>query len=73
MAGALSGEDKPSFDLSLNWACFMMQGIDTRSHVEMRENRNVFQQASWKTECSLNIQCISRSLELLCPLRFAPC
>lgn len=59
----------PSFDLSLNWARFRRQGKDAGSHEEVSENRNIFQQASWKTECLLNIQCISSNLGLSCPLR----
>lgn len=74
--GSVSREDRllclgrriPSFDLSVNWACFRRQGKDAGSHEEVSENRNIFQQASWKTECLLNIQCISSNLGLSCPL-----
>lgn len=54
---------------SYHWACFRRQRTDPCSRGEGRESRNVLQQAHWKTECSLNIQCIPSKLEPLRPLR----
>lgn len=65
---ALLRKDNLSFDLSLNWACFRRHRIDTCSHREVKESKNVIQQASWKIECSLNIQCIF-SIGTLSPVR----